>query len=262
MAYTLKTSGVATALTMLIGVEQGGTTGADIKDFKGTAVTPNASVSVTTSGSWNGTARTYFTTTKSDNYTPLGVAITTGSGAWTGNTDVSFFCAVHSLGAIGGSAAFMETTGGTTDDYGPRILTNTTSKIYQGGVNIFASTSTFASGTKLSFAGASNVINAGANTANRWWYKAEGTALTTTDNTTETGAAAYGNRSPIYIGGVSGYSTVVGSYYLYALFNRTLTQAEVTALHLDPWAELFQATSTSIAPLAGPFGRLIAGNIW
>ena len=215
MAFTLKTTGIATGLVALVAVDEDGTT---VKEFVSSDVNSNMTLTNVSvgAGSWKGTTRGYFSCTGSGS--TFGPLFASGHRPnVSGATGFSVFLAFHSL------------TGDTQD----RVI------IGRGGASLLSikdvetivglrpgPSSTAISTSAKSSSGhkhKSGVIDA-------FWYGLESGSMSADGSVTDEG---YGGGS-YDIEGIGGASSQVGtacSLYCVALFNTLLSEAEFQSLH-------------------------------
>jgi hypothetical protein len=242
MAYTLKTSGIATNLLMCLAVDSDGTT---IKEWVSSDVNTNKTTTGVTTGSatWKGTSRGYFVVSGSG-ASPNSVQFPSGhrpvwnvTGAGGAGDGGAVFVAMNSFtGAGAGTYPFLidDSANNTFGADGP------SNKIVVNGTGRSSST------VPTNWTNGSTKFSAGANYItfdNPGWYIYHGleSGSLSLDVTGGSDAGTATNISITGVGGWTGFYTGPGNYHLVALFDRTLTTVEMQSLHDDWFSTLFDA---------------------
>jgi hypothetical protein len=239
MAYTLKSTGLATALALCVGVDEDGTT---IKDFVANrTLTPETghppSVGATP---WKGTSRGYFTTGSGGTFDPWGLAFSPLSLSF-GSAGVGVFIALAGAAAATGAAGYSYFVGDTANARGLSRPSGSGAQAwaFSGGAQITGATALPTNGT-TKFSTGANFIAAG---AMQIYYGLESGALA--QDATGTDSNVPGTWAPDYIGGGPGLGVQVANYHIVAIFNRALTLAEMQSLHDDWFGTLFDASGAA-----------------
>lgn len=228
MAYTLKSSGIATVCTALIAVDSDGTT---IKEFvNATSLTINGGVS-TSSATWKGTTRGYFAT-------PTGVdAIVASSGPTMtfASPGVAFFAAFSGASSGTGAGGYMYMGFDSTRDRGFGRVSASSAGVwlFSGAARQTGATALPTDGTtKFSVGG--NYVAGGQKTV---YYGLESGSLAS--DSTATDADFPGDFIPNKYCALTGLGSAPGNYHCIAFFSRALTLAEMQSLHDDWFNTLF-----------------------
>jgi hypothetical protein len=236
MAYTLKTTGLATKLIACVAVDEDGTT---VKDFvNGNTITHNADIANPKTGTatWKGTSRGWFKTDQgAEYYNPRGVTWQT--------TEVipaagfAFWCAVNSLTDTA-SAILWGQSGGNDNNYRTNASGQPLMRV--GATDQTASTQALAAGTKLSI---------GMNFKNNASGQAHFHGLESGDLSQINTFAVddwMTNFNLGEFGGISGQASMRGQYFIACWFSDTdgLTESEFDSLHDDWFNTLFEAPIT------------------
>jgi len=236
MAYTLKTSGIATKLIACVAVDEDGVT---VKDFvSGNSITHNASIAAPVVGSatWKGVSRGHFKTDYGgDIFTPRGVlwnATQPNLPVGSGGNGISFFVAV--AGLVETSNQYLWQI--STDANNCLKLDGTNKPLWRAGSTDFPAANTaWAASTKFSYG-----LNVKYNTAgNSHFYGLESGSLAADGTFTEGG---FGSSGPLNLfGGAAGNGSCRGNYHIAAFFSHAtlLTLAEMQSLHDDWFGTLF-----------------------
>ena len=157
MAYTLKTSGLATKLIVCVAVDEDGTT---IKDFKGNAVTLDTGVAASVAtATWKGTNRKYFVTTANGSYDFYGVRFSTPPTVDLASTNgMSAWVACAGADANSSDGPFICIAVGGGSDYGLMhdVTSTTKGSLFPGGGTYAVTTTSIPTDgtTKFSFGAA------------------------------------------------------------------------------------------------------------
>jgi hypothetical protein len=224
MAFTLKSSGIATSVVACIGLDDDNATA---KDFvAANNETFDANVTYGTA-SWKGATRGYFQTKANGGFNFYGVTWAATKPSARFADGMSFFACFNSYtsGSWMWNASIngIQMTGGKPGFYVSSGFRNT------------ASTSLPTGGTKFSSAG-NFKANATAN-AEMFYGLESGSLASDSTPTTPTGLGS--NQSLDAFGGASGQGNFVCDCFLLVLFNTPLTLSDFQSLHDDPWGTLF-----------------------
>lgn len=254
MAYTLKTTGIATSAKCVVAIDEDGST---ITEFVSSTVDANkTATNVTTgTGSWKSTTRGYFTLPGDSSNNIIKFASGHRPSVNDG-TGFSCFVAFHSLTNVGGDDWGLIERGGTS--FWLRIKANETLVGLDSGLS--SSTSIPTGGTKSSIGHVHK-----ASTTTEYYYGLESGSLAADGSRTDPGfgggtyeVSAIGNDpSGWYIG---------ASIYCVAIFEGDLALADFQSLHDDWFGTLFDTGGgSSTTPLIGGLthgiltkGRLVA----
>lgn len=261
MAYTLKTTGIATKLISCLGVDEDGAT---VKDFvTGATGTYNASIATprTGVGAWKGVVRSWFKTDQGvDQFAPRGwvwgAPIPSAPMGAAGNGIVSLVFA-DSMDAASTGIFWL------TADNNQGMRRSVTGKLeVMCGNNLRGSgTTTLAAATKLAFG-----FRQKYNETSPFYFGLESGTLAEDGTYAEGGFASTSNISEF--GGHTGHGSAPGKYYLDLRFSAAIlpTTAELQALHLDPFGTLFDAPAAaftvngSIVATLTPNGSIIVST--
>jgi hypothetical protein len=251
LAYTLKTTGIATKLIACVAVDEDGTT---VKDFvSGNSITHNASIAAPRTGTsaWKGTTRgTFKTDYGADVFSPRGVlwnATQPSIPIGNGGNGISFFVAVASLTDSSNQYLWQLST-----DVNNCVKFDGTNHpvMRTGATDQGAATTAWSTGTKFSFG-----LNCKYNTSgNPFYYGLESGSLAADGTFNEGG---FGGTGPLNLfGGASGNGSCRGSYHIACFFSDStlLTLSEFQSLHNDWFGTLFEApaaTQNAAAMLSG-----------
>lgn len=245
MAYTLKTTGIATKLLACIAVDEDGTT---VKDFvSGNTGTYNASIAAPKTGTatWKGVTRSWFKTDYgADVYAPQGYAWSSAELLPFNGNGASFFTAVNAK-TDAGAGVIMYTA---DNNNGVRVDGTSHLEILAGASVRGAGTTALPTATKFS-CGVNQKYNT---TGLNFFYGLESGSLATDGSYNEGG---YGGDSNLAMfGGGSSQGSHRGQYFIMAVFTDAtlLTTAEMQSLHDDWFNTLFEA------PITGTFAATLA----
>jgi hypothetical protein len=242
MSYTLKSSGIATNLTLCIAVDSDGTT---IKEFVSNLTLTIDSGVTRGSGTWKGNSRGYFTTNSS--VTPISVV--TGPTMSFTAPGVGLFCACSGMTVGTGAGGYMYSIyDGTGDDRGLGRASASSSGtwIFSGATKQAGGTALPTNGTtKFSYGG--NYVAGGQKTI---YYGLESGSLASDGTATDSDFP--GQFIPNSFGGKTGLGNAPGNYHVMACFNKALSLAEMQSLHGDGSNDWF---STLFNAPAGGFFR-------
>lgn len=245
MAYTLKTSGLATIATMVVMLDQDGTT---LKEFVSSSVNSSKTITGTlTTGTktWKGLTNFPYwaiTANGSFNSTPEIEFVTNQPVvAWTSGISVFAACAQMSTGNDQGGIVMDVPTGwgfaADADSSANFGFTAGNVKMSSTGSPLPLGTTSFSLGGNLT-AGTSFDI----------WYAAAGDTTPTSFNVLNGTDAGWGigtGGSPPYhiteVCGFQGQGHRPAQYHIVAMFSRELTVSEFGTLHDDFKAVLFDA---------------------
>lgn len=243
MAYTLKTTGIATNLVVCVGVDDDGT----IKDFKANAITLGTGVAASVAtGSWKGTSRQYFVTTANGGTDFNGVRWS--SPPVVDNTDadgMSIFIALHGASARSGNGPFV-TYGTAGTSFNGLITDPNKLGLYLGAFKALTTTTVPSDGTtKWSFG-----TNYKSNSDSEAFYGLESGSLSSEATAGSDGGFGSSTHALYNIGGSTGQGNQPASFYLVAVFNKKLSLAEMQSLHDDWFGTLFDGGggTTSLPP--------------
>jgi hypothetical protein len=228
MPYALKSSGLATALTACVVVDDDGVA----KDLvPANSETVDSSVTYGTD-TWKGVSRGYFGT-NSDG--PFGYAGVTWVSAAPGPRP-SFLLA----SGCGFFAAINSRTGGqwmleSAANDGIFVSASKPHWFISSGNNL-ASTVSLPSGTKFSLG-----ANYDTGSVAEWYYGLESGSLAI-DVSTGSGVGVGTDGTLAGIGGRTGNGNFIANWHIFALFNRELTEAEYQSLHDDWFGVLIDAS--------------------
>lgn len=237
MAYSLKTTGLATSLVMCLAVDEDGTT---IREFVSTTVDSQKTVDsgVTTgSESWKGTSRYYFTTLANGSYDFYGIRFGTTKPPWqpVDADGCTFWAACASMSAGDGTPPGIFLSDG--DVHNIRRLTDST-----GALSLYSNYGDRAAGTTaLPTGGASFSVGIAYDDADYAAYFGLESGSLASDGSGTSNVGFMGNTSVASIGGGAGYSNCPASWHIVCLFNRKLTLTELQSLHDDWFNVLFDA---------------------
>lgn len=251
MSYTLRSSGIATALAFCIAVDSDGTT---IKEFvANVSLTIDGAVTVG-AGTWKGNSRGFFSTTGSGT-TPHGITCTAAAIAMSFvSPGAAVFVACNNLLTGTGTAQYTSMIqdavddrgfgrGGTLSGPGAWEFSGSTVNGQLGATNLPTDGT-----TKFSVGG--NFVAGGQKTI---YYGLESSTLAQDATGTDTNFP--GGYFPDHFGGVSGLGAQPGGYHILCGFNRALTLAEQQSLHGDgtnDWfSTLFNPPPSNVLPGVG-----------
>jgi hypothetical protein len=267
MAYTLKASGIATALVMCVAVDEDGT----IKEFVSPTVDSNKTLGTgvaasVTAGSWKGSTRNYWSSTANGSFDYHGVKFTVGNRPThvTNHTNgFTLWEAYHSISAGSDARGLLSySVDADAGQGGMRRNGSLKMELFLSTTVCGTSTTDVALATKLS-AGVS-YDNDDAATSSRMYYGLESGSLAA-DGTSDSDGLGGGSGQVYGIGGFAGAGNSPASRYCSCLFNRVLTLAEMQSLHDDWFGTLFDAdpppdiTITTL-PLSNNTGTLLAST--
>lgn len=238
MAYTLKSSGIATNLVVCVAVDEDDT----IKDFKGAAITLGTGVAASVAtGSWKSTSRKYFVTTDNGTFNFFGVTFNaTEPTVDTNDSDgVGMWFACHGASACSSDSAPFISIGSSITTGLKRVAAADNHGYFSSGGGTQATTATNLptdGTTKFSFG--SNYRSADSSEV---FYGLESGSLASDGTAGSDGGFGGAARSIFSIGGAAGQGNQPFKPYLAAVFNRKLTLAEMQSLHNDWFGTLFDA---------------------
>ncbi len=239
MAYQLRSTGLATSLTMCLAVDEDGTT---IREFVNPTVdaqkTVDAGVTVG-SENWKGTPRGYFATTSNGAFDFHGIRFGTTRPPWepADGDGCTIFGACAAMGAGNSSGNYFLHASSDTQSI-VRDWTaapNSAAFRFYDGLRGKGNTALPNDGTSFSFAVAYNATSA------NWYFGLESGSLAA--DGTSTGNSGYtANSTVAYVGGWPGQGYQAASWHLLCIFNRTLTLEELQSLHDDWFNVLFESS--------------------
>lgn len=238
MAYTLKTTGIATKLRSCIGVDEDGVT---VKDFvTGNVAVHHASIATPKTGAatWKGVTRNWFRTDSGAGLpNTQGITWTTPPTGFIGTTGLSFWCAANTMPALADQPLWA-----CEDENDTGFKFDATGKAQARASAILLGTSTTAIPTaaKVSF----GVQMKQSGTGLQFFRGLESAALAADGTYNDPGAL--GNHTLFNFGGRVGYGSVPGEYFLACWFvdAALITEAEMQSLHNDWFGTLFESTTT------------------
>jgi hypothetical protein len=241
MAYTLKSSGIATNLVVCVGVDEDGTT---IKDFVGSTITLGTGVAASVAtGSWKGTSRNYFATTANGTFGFFGVTWSSAPSISDGDADgLSVWMAVHGASANSAQVPYCVIDTSASNTKGMARVTGTGKAKYDvGGGTTAISTTTIPTDGTTKFSLGTTYRNSVSSTV---LYGLESGSLAL--EATQGSDGGFGGANGVYtIGGATGQGNSPIKPYLFCVFNKILTTAEMQSLHgngTDDWfSTLFNA---------------------
>ena len=250
MAYTLKSTGIATNLIMLLSIDDDGTT---VKEFVSSAVnsamTVHANVTTGTS-TWKSTSRGYFQTYENSTYNFYGITFGTTKPT-VGHNDadgMSYFAAAAGASAGTGRPGLVAYTG-TSSYWGRHSSTRDKQSIYLGSDRVSSTTTIPSDGTTKFSMGPAFKNNDSSTT---FYYGLESGSMAS-DGSGTPGDYGFTSESIIDIGGWAGEGSQPGKWHCIAVFNKQLSQAEMQSLHGDgsnDWfSTLFDAPTTYTPPV-------------
>jgi hypothetical protein len=236
MAYTLKASGLATDLLACVIVNDDGTT---ITDLSGSALTLGTGVAATVAtGSWKGTARKYFETLANGTFgffgviwnTPVAVDETDGDG-------MACFAAFHGASANTTDTPFACIASADNEKRGFSRTVGANKGTYKSGGTVAATTTDLPTNGSTKFSFGMSYRSANSSEA---FYGLESGSLASED--TEASDGGFGGARNLYqLGGSTGQGNQPAKYYIFCLFDRILTEAEMQSLHDDWFGVLIDA---------------------
>lgn len=250
MAYTLKSSGIATSLIVCVAVDDDGT----IKDFKGNAITLGTGVAASVAdGTWKGVSRKYFETTSFNTYDVRGVSFnaTQPSVDETDSDGMSvWFCCNGASGTTYIDAPFIQIAGSNTERKGLGRVSESDNHVRfspGGGTQAKTTTAVPTDGTTKFSVGA----NYRSNVSSQIFYGLESGSLAS--EATAGADGGFGGVHQIFgLGGAVGGGQGAQPFkpFIACVFNRQLTLAEMQSLHDDWFGTLFDVSGQQQA-LAG-----------
>lgn len=264
MSYTLKTTGVATALLTCVIVDQDGVT-TDKKS--GTGFSVDASAGSPGTGSWKGTTRKYQPIVPNTGYNYYGIRYATTPPVLltdNGQAGAGVFIAFHTASTPDGFCDVIDTSdsgmtrfwrSNQTPDMGYPIVTAANQD------QVVGTTMWPTDGTK--FSAGFNQKRGGGSPESSIWYCPEGTDASSIpfENTVTTNDDG-GNSTLNGVGGLSGASNGGNlGIYLFTAFNRILTLAEFRSLHNDWFGTLFEAAAAGVSSTQVDRGRTLGRGI-
>ena len=246
MAFTLKTSGLATLLSVCVAVDEDGTT---IKEFVSPTVDSNKAVSgsVTLGAkNWKSVSRGFFETTANGAFDFNGIKWTNGTGGVTDFADgngASIFCAFAGSG-IGNNDKYWVSF--INDRQGLRVNSSGKANLNFGSPTSAASATTIPTDNSTSFSVGANYDGTGSGTS-EIFYGLESGSLAS--DGTGTNANQGGNVPLTGIGGPGdGNGNQPAKYHLVTVFTRKLTLVEMQSLHNDWAGTLFDNSAPTPTP--------------
>lgn len=248
MAYTLKTSGLATALTFCLAVDSDGAT---VKEFVSSDVNANKTIGSISYGSssWKGTSRYWFHTGGSG-FSPLGISFPSGHRASTSEGNLAYYIAFGACGVGSGNNGGRKIVEGTGVSIGTDSVTNKV-RVDAGSVTqITTSTAHPTDGlTAWSFGLNYSYIGVtGYNTDGLAIYYGLESGSIAVDATAAASDRGTEPDAIDYIGGQAGNGTWPLNCHLICQFNRQLTSAEFTSLHNDWFGTLIDTGVATAVP--------------
>lgn len=263
MALTLKSSGVATAASMVLAVEDDGSA---VKECVSSAVNGDMviaagngygaganQVTLRNDKTWKSVTRRTFET-KPDGFGFYGIAFGTNKPAWDASSGhaISVFVAAASTGAPSGSAGTRFLIEGTQS---VRVFDGGSGNKFQfdaaGGSGSAVGNTTIPTATKIAMA-----LSYQRSTSYAMYYALESDADLTDDGTgTPSGdglSASIGS-----VGGQAGQGSWPGEWFVVATFNRILTPTEMNSLHDDWFGTLFDTGGGGATPVLDEEGEWI-----
>jgi hypothetical protein len=230
VAYTLKSSGLATDLLMCVAIDEDGTT---VREFVSSDVNTNMTLTSVTTGSstWKSVSRGYFVCTADGGAQYFGPKFASGHRPAinaAGITGVFIAFASHSVG--NNTEAMSEWASGI-------IVARSSGGKFQmsTGGGAVGNTTLPTGGTKFSVG-----ANHTAFVLNAFFYGAESGSLAADGSSVDPGFGT-GSLDVAGIGGGAGQGNSPGSYHIFCYFDRALTEAEYQTLHDDWFGVLFDA---------------------
>lgn len=239
MAYTLKTTGLATKLKSCVGVDEDGVT---VKDFvTGNVAVQHASVAVPKTGSatWKGVARNWFKTDYGASVPETqGITWTTPPPAFVGATGLSFWCAANTMSGLASQTIWACADGNNT---GLRFSATGNMEAYASGVFLATSTTAIPAATKVSFGLQMKLSASGL----QFFRGLESGTLSADGTYNDPGAV--GNQVLNSFGGRYGHGSVPGEYFIACWFEDAalITEAEMQSLHNDWFGTLFESVTAT-----------------
>lgn len=235
MPYTLKTTGVATALISCVAVDDDDV----IKDFKANTITLDTGVAASVAtGSWKSVSRKYFVTTANGSFNYFGVrfSATQPSVDETDSDGMAAWFACHGASAASGGGPFISIAPFDAPDRG---LTRSGTKgryISGGGTVAITATDIPTDGTtKFSFGANYRSAN-----SSEVFYGLESGSLASDGTAGSDGG--FGTTAQLRgIGGADGQGNQPFQPYVVCVFNRQLTLTEMQSLHNDWFGTLFDS---------------------
>ncbi|HEU4621644.1 MAG TPA: hypothetical protein VFS42_05425, partial [Burkholderiaceae bacterium] len=246
MAYSLKTSGIATSLVMCVAVDDDGS----VREFVSSTI--NAAKTVQGSGggaatigsaNWKGTSRNYYETFSNGPYDFYGVKFPAGNrpshplNNSVGWTLFEAFAGVSAVQGEGGLISYSSAgdgglAGSDIDSAGK--LSHFMSSTPRG-----SGTTTLPLNGTTKFAYAIGFDN---DTGENFYYGLESGAIAS-DGSSTAGVGFASSGGEVYgIGGFPGQGNIPAKRFCSLLFSRELTLAEIQSLHNDWFGTLFDAT--------------------
>lgn len=242
MPYTLKTTGLATALLSCVAVDDDGT----IKDFVGNTITLDTGVAASVAtGSWKSVSRQYFATTANGTFNFNGVRFPTPINA--GETDadgLSVWFAAHGASAPGSDprAAFVLIAPGDNTNRGLcRITGGLTVRYVSGGGTVATTTTSIPTDNSTKFSLGASYRSGN---SSQVFYGLESGSLASEATAGSDGAFGSSSAALRSIGGAAGSGNQPFRPYIVCVFNRLLTESEMQSLHDDWFGVLFNSGSS------------------
>jgi hypothetical protein len=248
MAYTLKTSGLATALSFCVAVDEDGTT---VREFvsstvNGTMTLTNVAVG---SATWKGVSRGHFSSAANGSFNYFGPKFVTNKPSIP--DAFGLFLAFNSRSAPSGTRTLIEGVEGSN--------TGALAEINAAG-RLFATRGGGAIGNTALPTGATKFScghNHAYNVANDFFYGLESGSGAADGTGADAGWGA-GTTVVSGIGGCAGQGNSPGQYFIVAGFNRRLTTAEYQSLHDDWFGVLFESAVANAPPVITTTGTALA----
>lgn len=252
MAYTLKSTGIATNLTMCLMVDEDGTT---IKEFVNATVNSQKTVDsgVTISEeSWKGTTRKFFATAANGTFDFHGIRFGATKPAWnpTDADGCAFWGACASMSAGISPGVFL--TGNIAAHHLRRkpSAPNSAQLYSYDGNRGAGSTALPVTGESFSFGCSYDSDDF------QWYYGLESGSLAA-DGSGTSNNGWMESTTVAAIGGWSGQNNLPASWHICCIFNRKLTLTEMQSLHNDWFGTLFESAAAPKSFLPNPIARML-----
>jgi hypothetical protein len=244
MALTLKTSGIATEMTMCLAVDDNNIVKEFVSSAANSAMTIDAGITYGTK-SWKSVSRRYFETFRGANdYTPVKLSFSSNYP-------------VFQADATNGGTVYIACAGYSAPLYSGGVISKTNGAPIYVAIGEFrpdgtitASTPSPTNGT-TSFSTAFKITSGG---TYKFYYGAESSADVAAAGTGSPGGRA--NTDVGQIGGGDGQGVDAGKWHLIALFNRQLEDVEVESLHDDWFGVLFDSSGSSSGAARNYYSQL------
>jgi len=271
MAYTLKSTGLATESVAIYMVDEDGVTlrewvsgqfatwdtvSAWAEDAGNADLTVDDPVTVA-NATWKGSTLDYFETLANGAYNFYGIRHSSPidiPGA-AGEAGVGVFAALAGAGTPAGNRGALFADSATNAYLGADVSTGILQWYVSSGVR-YASTQVLPQDGTTKFSVAGNYKYGDA--ATQTFHGLESGALAATDAGASPGNYSFSTYDNI--GGEDGGGRMPAKYFILAVFNRTLTEAEYQGLHNDYFGTLFDAPADTTAPTftSGPTAANVA----